>query len=54
MKVFSDLSTDAVLLKLGRLLATLGPANGEVMGAMKRAEFESVTADMGEKDMTSE
>ena len=49
MKAFSDLGTEAELLKLGRLLATLGLVNGEVMRAMKQAELESVMADMGEK-----
>ena len=49
MKAFSDLGTDPELPKLGRLLDTLGLANGEVMGAMKRAELESVMADAGEK-----
>ena len=33
----------------GRLLATLRLANGEVIGPPKRAEFESVMADTGEK-----
>ena len=41
--------TDAELPRLGRLLATLELANGEVMGATKRAELESVMADTGEK-----
>ena len=36
MKAFSELGTDAELLKLGRLLATRRLANGEVMGAMKQ------------------
>ena len=51
MKAFSDLGTEAELLpgKLGRLLVTLRLANGELMGATKRAELESVMADMGEK-----
>jgi len=43
------LVTDAELLRLGRLLATLELVNGEVMGATKRAELESVMADTGEK-----
>jgi len=43
------LGTDAELLKLGRLLATLVLTNREVMGAMKRAELESVMANTGEK-----
>ena len=49
MKAFSDLSTDRELPKLGRLLDTLGLANGEVMGATKRAALESVMANTGEK-----
>ena len=49
MNVFSDLGTDPELQKLGRLLDTLGLANGEVMGATKWAEVESVMADTGEK-----
>ena len=49
MKAFSDVGTDPELPKLGRLLDTLGLANGEVMGATKRAELESVMADTGEK-----
>ena len=40
MKAFSDLDTDAELPKLGRLLATLRLAKGELMGATKRAELE--------------
>ena len=35
--------------KFGRLLATPRLTNGEVMGAPKRADFEAVMADMGEK-----
>ena len=49
MKAFSDLDTDAELPKLGRLLATLRLAKGELMGATKRAELESVMAETGEK-----
>ena len=49
MKAFSDVGTDPELPKLDRLPDTLGLATGEVMGAMKRAELESVMADTGEK-----
>ena len=49
MNVFSDLGTDPELRKLGRLLDTLGLANGEVIGATKWAELESVMVDTGEK-----
>ena len=47
MKAFSDLSTE--LPTLGRLLATLGLANGEVIWATKWAELESVMANKAEK-----
>ena len=43
------MGTEAKLLKFGRLLVTLRLANGELMGATKRAELESVMADTGEK-----
>jgi len=43
------LGPEARLLTLGRLLVTLGLTNGEEIGAMKRADLESVMADTGEK-----
>ena len=47
MKAFLDLGTE--LPTLGRLLATLGLVNREVIWATKWAELESVMANKGEK-----
>ena len=45
IKAFSDFGINAELPRLGRPPATLESANGEVMGATRRTELESVMPD---------